>query len=232
MLINEEFGHRMGAVLNEADLLGIEWSRGEDAVACTFAVIAMDKDGQVPEDNRVSVIFRPIGRFVASYRKGHWDDEEAEVEYFEPEQILEIVQRFGGLPIYGWDFINCGDKDFDRWKNRLSFDYSTGDGLGLTNTIDLFQAGTDQTLNVRIWFDDFDVLTPHHEKVDLVEFLENGRRGWDAIYASDEKMQGFGIFPATKKSTNALISAIKELKSDEQPRSWRTRFKDRFGSKR
>jgi hypothetical protein len=33
----------------------------------------MDKDGNVPEDNRLLFIFKPVGRFVASYRKGHWD---------------------------------------------------------------------------------------------------------------------------------------------------------------
>jgi len=38
-------------------------------------------------------------------------------------------------------------------------------------------------------------LTPQYEPVELEEFLENGKRGWDAIYygnASDK----FGIYPA------------------------------------
>ena len=195
MQINDELRYRIGLALNEAALLGVEFDKEKNLVACSFAVIAMDKDGNVPEDNRLLFIFKPIGRFVASYKKGHWDDPNAEVEKFEPEKILEIVQQFEGLSIYGWDFINCGDEDFETWKDRLSFDYSTEKSLGLTNTIDLFQEGWDKDIDIRIWFDDFEILTPKYELVELEEFLENGKRGWDAIYASNEKMRKFGIIP-------------------------------------
>ena len=118
----------------------------------------------------------------------------------------EIIKRFKGQAIYGWDFINCGDKDFDTWKDRLSFDYSTGGNIGLTNTIDLFQEGDDKHIDFRIWFDDFEILTPKYEKVELQDFIDNGKRGWDAVYANNDKMGNFGIIPATtttiRKSKN------------------------------
>ena len=144
----EELRHRIGLALNEATLLGVEFDKEKNLVACSFALVAMDKDGNVPEDNRLLFIFKPVGRFVASLRNGHWDDKNAEVEKFEPENILEIIQSFKGLSIYGWDFINCGDKDFGTWKDRLSFDYSTGDNIGLTNTIDLFQEGGNRHIDL------------------------------------------------------------------------------------
>jgi len=202
MKIKDELRHRIGVALNEATLLGVEFDKEKNLVACSFAPIAMNKEGNVPEDNRLLFIFNPVGRFVASFRKGHWNDQNAEVERFEPEKILEVVQRFSGMSIYGWDFINCGEKDFETWKDRLSFDYSTGKSFGLTNTIDLFQEGFDQHIDIRIWFDNFEILTPKYESVELEEFLENGKRGWDAIYENNNKMQNFGIIPVESMNKN------------------------------
>lgn len=200
MLIDEELRHRIGLALNEATLLGIEFDEAENRVACSMGVISMHEDGSVPGDNLLLVVLNPVGRFVASYRKGHWDDENAAVEKMEPADILQIVKRFNGESIYGWDFVNCGDEDFDTWKDRLSFDYVRDEKRGFTNTIDLFQAGFNEHLDIRIWFDDFEILTPDYKPVELEEFLENGKRGWEAIYVGNPKMSGFGIIPAANES--------------------------------
>jgi hypothetical protein len=228
MLIDEELRHRIGLALNEATLLGIEFDKEKNLVACSFALVAMEKNGNVPNDNRLLFIFKPVGRFVASCRKGHWDDKSAEVEKFEPENILEIVQSFQGLSIYGWDFINCGDKDFDTWKDRLSFDYLTVNEDGLTNTIDLFQEGGNRHIDIRIWFDDFEILTPKYESVELEEFLENGKRGWDAVYANNDKMNNFGIFPATTENQHKIKTAINNLTGEQQSKSWWRKIQDKF----
>jgi hypothetical protein len=224
MQIDEELRHRIGLALNEATLLGVEFDKEKNWVACSFALVAMDKDGNVPEDNRLLFIFKQVGRLVASLRNGHWDDKNAE------ENILEITQSFKGFSIYGWDFINCGDKDFDTWKERLSFDYSTGDNIGLTNTIDLFQEGGNRHIDLRIWFDNFEILTPKYEPFDLEEFLENGKRGWDAVYANNDKMGNFGIIPATAENEQKLKTVISNLTGEQQPKSWWTKLKDKFKS--
>lgn len=228
MQIDEELRHRIGLALNEATLLGVEYNKEKNLVACSFALIAMDKDGNVPEDNRLLFIFKPVGRFAASLQNGHWDNKNAEVEKFEPENILEIIQSFKGRSIYGWDFINCGDKDFDTWKDRLSFDYTTGDNIGLTNTIDLFQEGFNRYIDLRIWFDDFEIFTPTYEPVDLEEFLENGKRGWAAVYANNDKMSNFGIIPATAENEQKLKTAITNLTGEQKSKSWWTKLKDKF----
>lgn len=228
MKIDEELRHKIGLALNEATILGVEFDEEKKLVSVSFAVVAMDKDGNVPDDNRLLFIFKPVGRFVASYRNGHWDDKNATIEKFEPKDILEIIQRFKGQAIYGWDFVNCGDKGFNNWNDRLSFDYSTGDNLGLTNTIDLFQEGGDKHIDFRIWFDDFEILTPKYEKVGLEEFIENGKRGWDAVYANNEKMGDFGIIPATTENKQKLKTAINKLTGEKHPKSWWTKLRDKF----
>jgi hypothetical protein len=228
MQIDEELRKRIGLALNEATLLGVEFAKKKNLVACSFALVAMDKDGNVPEDNRLLFIFEPVGRFVASYRNGHWDDKNAVAEKFDPTEILEVIKGFNGQAIYGWDFVNCGDKYFDTWKNRLSFDYSTGDNIGFANTIDLFQEGGNKHIDIRIWFDDFEILTPQYKKVELEEFLENGKRGWDAIYANNDKMDDFGIIPATSGNVQKLKTAISNLTGEQQPKSWWTKLKDKI----
>ena len=233
MKIDEELRHKIGLALNESRILGIEFDKEENLVSCSFALLAMDKDGNVPPDNRLLFIFKPVGRFVASLRKGSWDDINASTEKFEPEEILEKIKSFNGQSIYGWDFVNCGDEDFENLKERLSFDYTRGDSIGLTNRIDLFQEGFERHIDIRIWFDDFEIMTTTYEKVELSEFIENGKRGWDAVYENNDKMEDFGIIPATNENEQKLKSAINALtKSElgEQPQTWRTKFKNRFAS--
>lgn len=231
MNINEELRHRIGLALNEAILLGVEFNKEKNLVACSFSLVAMDKDGNVPKDNRLLFIFNPIGRFVASYRNGHWDDKTAEIEKFEPERILEIVQSFLGLSIYGWDFVNCGDKNFDTWKDHLSFDYSTGSNIGFTNTIDLFQEGVNKHINIRIWFDDFEILTSKYKPVELEEFLENGKRGWDAIYENNEKMSNFGIIPASTENEQKIKNIITKMTENSETKNWWTKITDKLKRK-
>ena len=230
MQIDEELRHRIGLALNEASLLGVEFDKEKNLVACSFVLVAMDKGGNVPKDNRLLFIFKPVGRFVASLRNGHWDDKDATIDYFEPNDILTKIKSFNGQSIYGWDFVNCGDEDFNEWKDRLSFDYSTGETIGLANTIDLFQEGFERHIDIRIWFDDFEILTPKYEPVDLEEFLENGKRGWDAVYANNNKMGNFGIIPATTENEQKLKTVINNLTGEQQPRSWWTKLKDKFKS--
>ena len=43
----------------------------------SFLPVAIDKSEQVPADSRVQFVFKPIGKFIASYRLGHWDDKAA-----------------------------------------------------------------------------------------------------------------------------------------------------------
>jgi hypothetical protein len=228
MIIDEELRHKIGLALNEATLLGVEFDKEESSVFCTFAVIALDKDGEVPADNRLLFIFKPVGRFVASYRNGHWDDKDATVNKIQPTDIFEVVQSFKGQAIYGWDFVNCGDENFDNWKDRLSFDYSLGENIGLTNTIDLFQEDGVKHFDFRIWFDDFEIFAPTREVVELETFINNGKRGWDAIIDSNEKVGSFGIFPVTKEISKKVKDSVAKITGEQQIKRWWTRVKGRF----
>lgn len=51
----------INVALNEATLLGVEFHRDKEIVAVSFAPVAIDENGQVPTDNRVQFVFKPVG---------------------------------------------------------------------------------------------------------------------------------------------------------------------------
>jgi hypothetical protein len=143
----------------------------------------------------VQLVFRPVGRVVASLRSGRWDDAAAEVVPFDVTDLLPVVEGFGGQPIYGWEFFDVHDKELARWGRRLSLDWRSGPG-GLSRSITLFQASAghaEQHLDLCVWFDDLEVRRPHGSVLSLDEFAAGGERWWDGMYAGDERTRGEGI---------------------------------------
>ncbi|MGN6625325.1 MAG: hypothetical protein ACTHLN_01785, partial [Tepidisphaeraceae bacterium] len=140
---------------------------------------------------------RPVGRVVASLRNGVWDDMAAEVVPFAVTDLLPVVQRFGGQPIYGWEFFDVHDKELGRWGKRLSLDWRSGSD-GLSRSMTVFQESAQhavQHLNLCIWFDDLEIRRPDGSVLSLEDFATGGKRWWDAMYAGDERTQGAGIVP-------------------------------------
>lgn len=193
--MNEETRATIGIALNEATLLGAEVSRDRRTAAITLAVLSLPPDGgRPPADPRVSLVLSPVGRAVASLREARWDDTTAAAVPFPLEALLRTIQSFGGLPVYGWDFIDV-ETGFDQWSGRLSLDERLGND-GHAHSITLFQEGGDRILDLRIWFDDLRVFRPDYTEMPLDEFIAAGKRWWDALRDGDEKTQGPGIIPA------------------------------------
>jgi len=193
----EQLRTDLDVALNEADLLGFEVDAERRLAAATFRVLTLPIDGPPPEDSRVQMLFRPIGRVAASLRNGVWHDEAAEVVEFALSELLGVVQSFGGQPIYGWKFFDLHDKAPPTWASRLSLDWRSG-ADGLLHTISVFQecAGPARHLALCVWFDELEVRRPDGTVVPLQEFAAGGRRWWDAMFARDKRTEGHGIFPA------------------------------------
>lgn len=200
-IYSEDTIYGINVALNEAKLLGVEFHQDKEAVAVSFAPLAIDENGQLPADNRVLFVFSPVGKFVASYRLGRWDDSTAPTVKFEPKQIFDKIEEFGHRSIYGWEFIDCNRKS-ESWLDKLSFEYISVDKHGREHSIELFQEGVDKHIDVKIWFDEFEIFTPKYDKVEIQAFIDNGKRAWDGIYygnASDI----FGIYPL---KANTILS--------------------------
>ena len=120
MELTDEIAKGLGVALNESSLLGVEYSEELNCASATFSVLTLpnEKDPE-PQDTRIQMIFHNVGRIAASLRNGYWNDYGADIEKFEINELLSVVQSFGGQPIYGWDFFNIKDEEFSKFVGRI-----------------------------------------------------------------------------------------------------------------
>jgi hypothetical protein len=183
----------LDTALNEATLLGLEVRPDGSLAGATLAVLSLPPDGSPPEDPRVQLQFAPVGRVVASLRLGSWDDYKAQVVPFPLSKLLEIVQEFGGQPIYGSEFVDVHDAALAGMAGRHSLDF-LGGPAGMTHSIRLSQEGSGKYLDICLWFDHLRILRPPvWEPVSLEEFIAGGKRWWDGLHAGDPRTVGHGI---------------------------------------
>ena len=198
MAVWEKLRTDLGVALNEADLLGVEVDPNRRIASATFNVLTLPLEGPPPQDRRVQMVFKPVGRVAASLRNGCWNDEAAQLLPFALTELLEVVQSFGGQPIYGWEFFDIHEQQLAKWGHRLSLDWRSGSD-GTSRSITLFQSsgrGPVRHLDLCVWFDAIEVRSPNGTVIPLEEFAANGRRWWDAMHAGDKRTEGHGIVPA------------------------------------
>ena len=194
MGITEEQRHGLDVALNEAELLGFEVLPDRRVAAATFRVLTLPESGPAPDDRRVQLFFHPVGRVAASLRNGQWNDPNAAIVPFSIDDLLATVQSFGGLAIYGWKFIDVHVKELEKWGDRLSLDWTSGDD-GVAHSISVFQDPGDRILDLCVWFDHLDIRDPQQNAITLDDFITCGMRWWDAFHAGDERTKGYGLFP-------------------------------------
>lgn len=195
-LLSTEYVEGLNTAFNEARLLGFEIDTEGKLVVFTLAVVCVNAEGIVPEDTRVQVVLHSVSRITAVLRNGNIEDPKSEIVQFSHDKILDVVQSFGGLSIYGWNFFDIDDKASNRWKDGISFCHEMNP-LTSTHTLDLFQDGTDRFLDMRIWFDDIQFFTPEHKEISIKNFVAAGIRAWEAITVHKNELvqKAFGIYP-------------------------------------
>jgi len=194
MSLTEEQRKGLGVALNEADLLGVEVDPRRRIAAVTLRVLTLSESGPAPEDRRVQLLLRPVGRVAASLRNGRWDNPDAPVVPLTLDDLLPTVRSFGGLSIYGWEYIDAHANELAKWGDRLSLDWISG-ADGVSHSITLFQDPGDRILDLCVWFDELEIRDPEGNTIPLDSFIEAGKRWWDAFYAGDERTQGYGMAP-------------------------------------
>lgn len=184
----------LNIALNEAELLGLEVEEGRKLATGTFSVLSLPKHGPMSDDRRVSIVFKPVGRVVASLRNAHWSDPNEEAVPFEIASLLEVVTSFDNHSIYGWDFVDADIEDQSDWMNRLSLDWSSGDD-GRTHSITLFQDQHNRILDLCVWFDRIELFDSSQKRIRLQDFVDDGKRWWEALHSGDERTKAMGILP-------------------------------------
>jgi hypothetical protein len=189
MQITDEQRNAFGVAFNEATLHGLELDEGRRIVAVTLEVLTLPEDGPAPSDSRVQVVLQPVGRIAASLREGA--DTGAQVVPFTAEELTGVVDSVAGVNVYGWNYIDTHERELAEWGERLSFDWRAGPG-GLSHSLYLFQEGPPD-LDVLVWFDELRVFDPSYREIPIAEFLDGGRRWWEAFRRHDPRTHGRGL---------------------------------------
>jgi hypothetical protein len=156
-----------------------------------LTVLSRDDEGHEAADPRRTVRLSGLSRIAGSLRTGRWDDPAAEVVALDLVGLRDVLRRRGGCPIYGWEFVDVTGS-IDEWGHRLSLDWHY-DGAG-GHHLTLFQAmGETHHLDLRIWFSELSVVDGTGGPIRLDDFIADGARWWDAMYAGDRSDQAPGI---------------------------------------
>jgi hypothetical protein len=187
----------LNVALNEATLVGVEMDAAHRRFGVTLAVLSLPEDGgPPPDDPRIKLVLEPVGRLAVSWRQATWDDDRAEPLPLALDQLPSVVADFGQLPIYGWEFLDTGAPSFADRPSRLSLDLDLGPERA--HTLDLFQDGNVQFLELRAWFARLTIGRPVGDRLEPVpidDVAAAGQRWWDALAAGDARTSAAGIFP-------------------------------------
>ena len=194
--LSSEQSAGLGVALNEATFLDLLVEPDGSLATITLEVLSWNPRMQEPTYPRVSLLLGPIGRVVASLRHGAWNDRDAIVESVELASLRAVVTEFGPSHLYGWEFIDCTDHEWAYWEERPSLDRTFTD-FDQHHYIHLFKDSESPArfFEVRIWFDQLRISDVHGRAIELEEFIQRGRRWWDAMYAGDSRTAAKGIFP-------------------------------------
>jgi hypothetical protein len=199
MRLTEETKAGLDTLLYEADLLGFEIDPDRQIGAATFKLLTLPEVGPAPLDSRYQFLFSPVSRVVASMRRDGETRDGNKVKSFELEELLGVVESFGGRPIYGQSFFNVHEKTLDEIARRVSLDWRSGAG-GDPDSISLFQESDGWTLDLCVWFESLVIRTPNGEEVSLDAVVADVQRWWKRMHERDPRTGGRGIAPYNRKS--------------------------------
>lgn len=190
MNIDKKQKNELDVALNESKMNFIDIKSNK--VIVLLSCISMTSDNKFYDDNRFRIEFNDYGRIAVSYRNGTWDDKNAKVEIIEPRKLKSKFKDLILDSMYGWEFINLEEKHFTDWSDKISLDEINKSEWSKMNTIDFFaeQVGKDEvTIDIRIWFSNFQIFDINNKELTKEEFAENGKRGWNQLYETGIKTE-------------------------------------------
>ncbi|MFD4458290.1 hypothetical protein [Nocardia sp. NPDC058480] len=186
----------LNTALSESTCLGVEVDAAAGRLQLALEVLTLPTDGPTPIDTKVLLTFTGVTRVAASLRIQRWDDVDARVLPLTLDQLDEAIASFGGGGLHGWEFIDLDDSGWTLWSELLSFDTVLDQRIA-AHVIEFSQEeGIDpRELDVRVWFDKMAVTDTAGSEIPMKEFIEGGRRWWDAHAAGDARTTKADIAP-------------------------------------
>jgi hypothetical protein len=205
----------LGIALNESRFVDVHVDARRAEVRVLLHVLTLPETGPEPKDPRRVLRCWGVSRVTASLRNAPLADPEAPAEPLALGDLSKAVRSFGGLPIYGWEFVDPPLSWTDRWAARRSLDELLGGSSSDGHRLYLFQDAEDRCLELCVWFEDLTVTDGKARAVPLDEFLAGGKRWWDALFAGDPRVGGHGIVAASRPETGTGKGAVRDADRKE-----------------
>lgn len=179
----------LNVALNEATLIALDFEVVRRRASVTLELLSLPPTETATVKRAVELLLFPIGRLLVSL------SEEGTAGKVTIQTVSALVESFRGQAIYGWEFIDPPNLDMARLQNPLSLDYRTGEVVGSTHVIHLFQDSKGRQLDILMWFDDLCVKGIDGPEIAVEEVIAGGKRYWDAVFAGDSRTREGGIEP-------------------------------------
>lgn len=179
MTLTPEQTGGLDLVLNEARIVGLRVHMDRCTAAVAIEPLA------APAHERIEIRLSSVSRVTASYRTGPHDGSSgpSQIPSLTVNQMLDIMQSFGGEPVWGARFFDVpDDAEFARFLVRPSLDVSS-DCKGASHTLTIFQESFDPSryLVVRFWFDVLFPVAADEQEIGIEEIADEARRYWEAL---------------------------------------------------
>jgi hypothetical protein len=169
----------LNGLLYEARLVGVDLNVDRRSFDVTFGIWRfLDDEAGAPADPRLLISLQPIGRIAVSWRRASWNDESAPAEPLHPDELAARIAGFWQEAVYS-KIIDGDPNRFDQGLQRLSMDLDLG--VAREHTMDLFQEGDPDFIELRVWFDNLTLYRQMHGRLvelSLDDVASMARAAW------------------------------------------------------
>lgn len=192
---DEETREKVEVALNEADVLGVRLE--PDGAWCDLLVhvLALPPVGPIDPDPRRVLRLTSPGEIRVLLRR---DLGSAAGDTIPMRDLDDVEEFFSSITwsgaMYGWRFLDL-PSDSEDWPDEVSLAVSVGSGkrshsIRWFNECGRVEDGQPAAYVIEgsITFEDLIVLRADGSQVPIDEFIEDGRRWWDALHGGDERL--------------------------------------------
>jgi len=169
MNLDATIRRRLAVALEEADLVGVAFDAAAGTATVTLLVPVLADEARGIRD--LHFLLHPVARVAASLRvRG------ARPTTLRPlglSDVPSVVSGFGGMPVRGSGFFDPVAGEHSRSVGSL--DWRSGRGAG-RHSLALSHDDAHRHFDLRLWFDDFEVLDARGLRVPVVSIVAEGAR--------------------------------------------------------
>jgi len=175
MKFSENIRNGLNVILNESAFLGLALDEKDNNIICDFELL---RESGNEKPNYVNFRLENIKRYIAVYKIDIQN--ENKILKFNPNQINEYLENFINKDIYGWEFFNVENSNFNF--SELSFQYSIDDEYEKFNSLELFQEDLNEDLEIKIWFESLKAFYENNEEINISELIDKQDNIWNSIF--------------------------------------------------